>query len=363
MVKLVRLFLIVAANPKAYSSEEGMAAGESAGIVEAFVYYLKNPNNFKGIQPGVFYSAGIKDVGLIYYLPKSEARTELLRNFGVPVQVNGQKITIDKTGYFYQPEKEGIYYQFEADGLRTLGEIRKDSRILQRYLIEQHKKVALDPKETDWSEGKLEWLLIRKIEKLKKPIGTENSRLAPFLVKTESEEEHILYAISVRPNAYARLVGKLPRSTKITQKDMRDLESEMLAEILSSKKKKLAEVTVHNIFKQQILKKGLHLVDEGHTKKGRFDLAYENETGILVVIEFKVGIAGDDTLDQLKGYMCSKFRGWGKKKKGIIIARSCEPSTEKKIKQLNIQFIPYKLTLNFPGLFDETKNNPSRRGR
>lgn len=353
MVKPVKLHLIVSANPKAYASDGGMAAGELAGTPETFAYFL-NPKKFGGIEPGVFYSANLGNKGLAWYLPGDETiRKELLRRFGTSVQINGQLIVVDSVGYFYEPQKKGIHWQFEADGLMTLREIQEKSD-LQRYLIEAHKEVVIK-RDPGWSKSNLEWILIREMKRIKNPIETKNNRLNPFIIKTQDGEEHILRASSIQPNVYATL-KKNQRLPKVDNKTSpKNMENEMLTEILSSKGKRFCEATVHEIFKQRLTQKERYIINEGRTSKGRFDIAYKDENDILVAIEFKVGTADNRTLKQLKDYMGGIE--WKGRKIGKIIARSCKPSTEKRISKLsNIQFVPYNLSLSFPGLFTLSPN-------
>lgn len=348
MSNLTKLHLIVAANPKAYSTVGGMTGGELVGTPEAFAFHLNSDSFQNSVRPGVFYSATIGNNGLAYYLPednkekREQIRNELLRNFGTPLKINGQQIVIDSKGFIYEPQRKNIRWQFEAEGLRNLNEIRTDEN-LQEYLINSHKIILSD---RDWSKDELHWLLIRTLRKLKKPIEVD-----PFLIKPNYKKERTLRTLNIRPNAYVKL-KKGQRLPKADYENINKIESEILTEILSSKKKKFLEKTIHDIFKHRLFKKGFYIIDEGKTSAGRFDIAFKDEMSNLKVVEFKIGMADDETLKQLLGYMKKIEKSDGKDVIGIIVARDCKPLTLEKCKQKGIEFYPYRLKLNFPGLFD-----------
>jgi len=78
---------------------------------------------------------------------------------------------------------------------------------------------------------------------------------------------------------------------------------------------------------------------EYKTNVGYIDILAQDKNGFYVVIEIKVGKAGDSAIGQILGYMEAINA-----KRGIILANDFNKRVKLIAKKLNISLIPYKIT-------------------
>jgi hypothetical protein len=271
--------------------------GFSTGSISAFYFELQR-------NDGLFLPYGIEIKCLNQIKKDSEAWKKLKNPLGRSVEVNGEKNSISKTGYFYEPEEKTITWQFEAKCIKKGREIKESEKkfIPSFYPPEEFERGG------KWHEEDI--LLINRLKKIEEPIRKKKRHNKKgyiwdfpdfkVLCPTTKKLKNLTTSYLVR-NVFT---VKFPKKIKTKVPDKKEVLSGYLKQFLSNNppRGKLREKAIHEAFLMRLFEKGFRLWNEGPTKNGRYDVLFRDKKGEFVAVEIKRD-SDEGSVRQLKDYI------------------------------------------------------------
>jgi len=337
------LVLPVKLGPSSYGG------GWGAGSVIAHWFHLKKGN------PGVFWVWPLSSSGI-----KREHKA-LLDTWKVPMgidlQVGGKRAHISSKGFFYESNTHSIEWQFEAEYIiRTwpsLSGREKAEKELERLkcCISRFRQEYLH---ATWYGNELwgDWLLIRKLQKLKKPIKGQSINggysFEDFNYFSNPNGK-VVSLSSYHLRGGTAFILECPEELELVEPDPEKVISSYLKQFLTDNppRSNLREINVHNVFLLRLLKEGYFIVNEGKIAGGRFDVLFKDKNENLIAIEFKLR-QGDTAVDQLKDYIKGLQKDHRAKIHGAIVCGKADEELHSRANKKSFKVIEYNLILDIP---------------
>jgi len=342
-VEEYHLVLPVKLGPSSYGG------GWAAGSVIAHWFHLRKGN------PGVFWVWPLTSSGI------KRKHKPLLDTWKVPMgrdlQVNGELARISRKGFFYESNNHSIAWQFEAEYI-----------ISTLYFIRGAEKAAKELKQSEdciplfrqiylkapWWDFKPwgEWLLIRKLQMLKKPIKGQSMNGGfsfpnfKYFSNPKGEMVSLTSAYLRGGNAF---VLQCPEELELVEPDPETAISDHLKQFLMDNPPpgKLRERIIHDAFLIKLMKEGYVIENEQEVPGGRLDVLFRDENQNLIAVEFKLR-RGDPAIDQLDNYINKLQKNYRAKIHGVIVCGQADEELKSRAKQHNFKVIEYKLNLDIP---------------
>lgn len=337
-IKEYHLVLPVKLGPSSYGG------GWAAGSIIAHWFHLVKGNS------GVFWVWPLTPSGI-----KREHRP-LMHTWKVPmgrdIQVNGELARISRTSFFYESNNHSIAWQFEAECIiRTWDSIlenRKATRELKKLegCIPIFRQEYLTPL---WGD----WLLIRKIRRLKKPIKGDSVdggfSFPDFKYFSNPKREVVSLTSPYHLRGGNAFVLQCPEELELVEPNPEIEISNHLKQFLSDNPPPggLRERVIHDAFLIKLLKEGYFIENEREVTGGRLDVLFRDENGNLIAVEFKLR-QGDPAIDQLEDYINGLQRNYRTEIHGVIVCGQTDEELKSRAKQRDFKVIEYKLTLDIP---------------
>jgi len=189
----------------------------------------------------------------------------LTDRLGEEHQINGQKVSVSRTGYFYETRKRAITWKFEADHICKQWVRGYDD-------CRNHDNEAIPIfRRRDWarnryrdSDGRVSMILIRSLSKLEKPVfwGGRNNSFPGFLYYSKPNDKLLPLTPGVlhSGDAYA---SSWPKSSNCINSSLDDMFGNYLKEFLVDQPERgLLEQDVHNFLLLLLMRKGHEISNE-----------------------------------------------------------------------------------------------------
>ena len=338
------LVLPVKLGPSSYGG------GWAAGSVIAHWFHLKKGN------PGVFWVWPLTSSGI-----KREHKP-LIYTWKVPIgriiQVNGELARISRKGFFYESNSHSITWQFEAQCIiRTwsfIPENEKAAKELKRLegCIPLFRQVYL---KAPWVDFKLwgDWLLIREIKRLKKPIKGQSMdggfSFPNFKYFSNPKGKVVSLTSPDHLRGGNAFILQCPEETELVEPDPETEISNHLKQFLADNPPpgKLRERIIHDTFLINLLKEGYVIENEREVTGGRLDVLFRDQNENLISVEFKLR-RGDPAVKQLEDYINKLQKDYRTKIRGVIVCGQADEELRSRAKQRDFKVIEYKLALDTP---------------
>ncbi len=233
-----------------------------------------------------------------------------------------------KIGYFYNKIKKAVTHKFEIEYIKFESEIREPNPDIYVPSFRWN----------DWGMG--DWgyyIKIIRLRELKRIHLLSDFKLCS---KDKPVRRVQNYAIAWDPN-YKWQDKDITKETVVDG---------YISDFLLSGD--VQEQDIENLFEMTLFDESFVIDRQGHLwKKGRFDVAFQDNNGIVNVVEIKKGTADKNTLKQLKGYMSGIKRKYminKSKLHGVILCKDADPELEKIVKKENkIRIQKYRFSIEF----------------
>lgn len=288
--------LILPANP---NNEH--AAGESAGSVLSHWFHLKKLQD-KGVkEPGVMWFWHFQDTGI---KERSEFNLAEINENKLPLvkRINDEEVKISDVGFIFEanhrftPYRSSIAWRFRASSILSPQKVNNSLKNYENF-IPFFRKTYLN-----WDEySDQKWLLIKELKQLEKPVRVSDGVLNGFKRFYHNNQEFGNLKVNIlQKNVFAILSEGYPKLKDPNPSEELDLQLKKL--LTSIAKDKLNERMIHEAFLMQKLSEGCKIFDEGQVVSGRFDTLFQEPSGRIVAVEFKLGEEGTSAA-QLKSYI------------------------------------------------------------
>jgi hypothetical protein len=338
------LVLPVKLGPSSYGG------GWAAGSVIAHWFHLKKGN------PGVFWvwpltSSGIKreHKPLVYTWKIAMGRE---------IQVNGEFGCISPRGFFYEANSHSIAWQFEAECIIRTWDFILENEKAAEELKRLKDCIPLFRQEylkAPWHNFRLwgDWLLIRKINRLKKTIKGQSMdggfSFPKFKYFSNPKEEVVGLTSPDHLRGGNAFILQCPEEMKFLDPDPETEISSHLKQFLAANPPpgKLRERIIHDAFLIKLLKEGYVIENERGVAGGRLDVLFRSEKQNLIAVEFKLR-RGDSAIDQLEGYINELQKNYRTGIHGVIVCGQADEELKRRAKKRDFEVIEYKLDLDIP---------------
>ncbi|MGB9659206.1 MAG: endonuclease NucS domain-containing protein [Nitrososphaerales archaeon] len=278
---------------------------------------------------------------------------KLIDALGKSLKINGRRVCISYRGFFYESNKHSITWEFEAERIIKMKSDKMETRLKSlSECIPRFRQPYLNGHswgmESPWGD----WLLIKKLNKLKTPIkgqSVNGGYSFPDFQYFSNPKGKLVDLASSHLRGGNAFVLECPKVLELVEPNPEREISEYLKQFLTDNPPsgKLRETNIHDAFLLKLLEEGYIIENEGPVSSGRYDVLFEDKKGNLLAVELKLR-RGDNAVNQLKSYIADLKKTYETEIQGVIICGHASEELQKAAAKYGFKVIEYRLMIDIP---------------